>query len=168
MSSKHGNEKWRALRDDVTADGRPVETTDPLDVWHLLTPEQQQHIARGDFTLDDLLERIVGAQGAETCPRCCERPITVLQTGLCKPCHRAAMTEAQRLVMAELIRQKDSVMVKKQVQRLRDEIDPDRPRRQVRRPFGEYNQFVHSTNAPLMVACTTCEQPFVPRDSTLR
>lgn len=127
-------EAWKALADDRTRTGEPLplEPDGPFDdMWELLTVEQQQAVASGRITLEELVEHITASHDAELCPRCAAAPVSPKYhfLGLCVPCARKAATDAYRETVAELEAQREANRWKKLVQRRRDELDPGRQRR---------------------------------------
>jgi len=104
---------------------------DADELFELLSVSQQQAVARGDVDLMDLLERVTRSAEAELCPRCASRTVSAQygRLGLCAVCARKAMTEAFEERISELEARRDADRLKKQIQRLRDELEPDRSRR---------------------------------------
>jgi hypothetical protein len=56
---------------------------------------------------------------AALCPSCALRPITVPTTGLCRCCHVARLTEAQREVLAEVEANRGHYVARQRVCRAR-------------------------------------------------
>lgn len=110
---------------------RRLTEADELELMELLPAPMQQAVARGDVELAALLEYVTSSRTAELCPRCVARPVSdrYKKLGLCAPCARTAMNEAFLETIATLEAKRDGARKRKQVQRLRDEIDPERTRR---------------------------------------
>lgn len=138
--------------------------------FELLTVPQQQAIARGDVTIEELLERVTSDTEAELCPRCARASVSprYARVGLCSACAVAAMADAHQEKVYELEAERERTNLKKRVQRLRDEIDPDRPRRPgPRAPSSADAGRVWITTAwPMCVQCDACGRSFTPRDGT--
>jgi hypothetical protein len=119
------HDRWVALSDDNTATGKPVPAApggEYDDVWELLTVPQQQAVARGDVSLEYLVELVTAATGAELCPSCCTRPVAgryAAGFGLCDVCARKAMSEAFRDAIAALDAQREAAMLKQRLHRAR-------------------------------------------------
>jgi len=126
------NAAWAALRDDATSSGAPLPE-EPHgaydDLWELLPVDAQQSIARGDVTLEELLERVTSAEGSELCPHCAKRPVRNRWTGLCTACSVAALTDAHNEAMAELEATREYNVAKTRLKRLRQELGVPAPRR---------------------------------------
>lgn len=125
------NAAWAALRDDATSSGAPLpeelhEAYD--DLWELLPVDAQQSIARGDVTLEELLERVTSAEGSELCPHCARRPVRNRWTGLCTACSVAALTDAHNEAYRELVAKREYDTSKQRLKRLREELDVPAPR----------------------------------------
>lgn len=110
-----------------------MQTTVFDELWEDLTTPQQQAVARGDWDLDALIESLTADTSDELCPRCCIRTVALKSSGrvmgLCSICARDELTRRYEDRISELEALRDANRRKKQIQRLRDEIDPDRPRR---------------------------------------
>lgn len=132
MTCRYGNAAWRALSDDCHDERLPRPCTDaedvPVEEWEALPVSVQQAIASGRYTYAELLERTAVDPAAELCPECACRPVAVASTGLCLVCHRHRLQLAHERTLAELEAQRGVNQAKTQLRRLRDEIDPDRPR----------------------------------------
>lgn len=98
------------------------------DLWEMLTVEQQQAVARGDVSLEELLELATTAAGAEVCPICCTRPVRVKSSGWCRPCTTRALNDAfhERIAMVEAYRER--TLLKKNLQRAREVAGIPTPR----------------------------------------
>lgn len=137
------------------------------DLFELLTVTQQQAVARGDIKLEDLLERITDSTQLELCPRCCKGTVSQKyeRFGLCEACVRIEVTAAHRAKVYELEAERDNARQRKIVQRLRDEIDPNRPRRSrvSLKSAADYGRLgLQPTEAPDTERCCVCGQVFVP------
>ena len=124
------NAAWAALSDDTTASGAPLPLTPhgPYDdLWELLPAAAQQAIARGDVTLEDLLERVTSSEGADLCPRCATRPIRHSRLGLCTACAFRALADAHNEAYAELEAQREYDVSKQRLKRLREEMGVKAP-----------------------------------------
>ncbi|MDO8915993.1 MAG: hypothetical protein Q7W16_07925 [Coriobacteriia bacterium] len=124
-------ERWRELSDTCNSKGQPLTPPDPGpfdDLWDLLTPKQQMIVARGELSLEELVDRITTEPDGELCHSCCKRTITRPVLGLCELCARRAMTDALVYKLSEIETLLASATAKKALQRSRDRLDPDRPR----------------------------------------
>lgn len=124
MSTTTGNARWRSLSDTQTSNGKPVppEPDGPLDdLWPHLSVEQQQLVASGHITFEDLIERITASANAELCPRCAMHPISkqYSRLGLCATCARNAMVDAANETLAEIEAMRDSQAARQRVHRAR-------------------------------------------------
>lgn len=143
MSNQYGNLAWRKLSPTRTRDGRPVPSlteAEYADLWETLSVEQQQLVARGDLSLEGLLDALTSARGAELCPVCCTRPIQIVKTGLCRPCHRAALTDAQNAILAEIFEERRAATVKQQLHRAREAAGIPLPRSRRSAPADQDDQ----------------------------
>lgn len=103
--------------------------TDELDdLFESLSVPQQQAVARGDLSLEALLDYIKGATGAELCPRCAVRPIAARSNGLCSVCHKHALTEATDAVYAELVASREHAAARQRLKRKREELGVEAPK----------------------------------------
>lgn len=133
MTSKGGNAAWRALRDDANAAGDPLPP-DPGgpwdDLWPLLSVAQQQLVASGRVTLEDLVDRITASGSAELCPRCAAAPISPMYSrfGLCAACARREMSAALNEVLVEVEAQREADVLKQRVHRAREDAGLPLPR----------------------------------------
>lgn len=128
--------EWRALSDDHNAAGKPLpaEPGGPWDdLWPHLSVVQQQLVASGRVTFEELLERVTAAADAELCPRCARHPVSAQygRLGLCAPCARAAMIDAANETLAEIAAGRESAKVRQQVRRARIDAGLPLPRAKV-------------------------------------
>lgn len=91
----------------------------------------QQSVARGEVTIELLMKRAAASINSELCPRCGYHKVSARypDLGLCISCARTEMTDAQMQVLSELEVERENARIRKSIQRVRDELDPDRPRR---------------------------------------
>lgn len=118
------NAAWAALRDDVNAKGEPLppDPDGPLDdLWPHMTVAQQQLVASGRVTVEQLLERVTAAENAELCPRCAGAPVSPVyrRLGLCVTCARRAMNLALEEALLEIEAQREANRLKTAVKRAR-------------------------------------------------
>ncbi|NTU70255.1 MAG: hypothetical protein HGB10_00300 [Coriobacteriia bacterium] len=106
-----------------------IPDTEFDDLFEHLPVKMQQAIARGDVELDQVLERLTRPSTGELCPSCSVREVDHESLGLCWTCARKAMNEAFEKTIVELEAKREADRLKKGVQRLRDDLDPDRSRR---------------------------------------
>ncbi|MCK8113972.1 hypothetical protein [Anaerosoma tenue] len=102
------------------------------ELFGLLPVEAQQTIARGDVTLEDLLERVTSSEGAELCPHCARRPIRHPRLGLCTACARRSLADAHNEAYAELEAQREYDVAKQRLKRVREELGVTAPRQRNR------------------------------------
>ena len=126
------NDAWAALRNDATSSGAalPPEPHGAYDdLWRLLSVEAQQSVARGDVTLEELLERVTSAEGSELCPHCAKRPVRNPRVGLCNACATTALADAHNEAIRELEATRAYNTAKQRLKRLREELDVPAPGR---------------------------------------
>lgn len=127
--------EWSELHDHHNAKGEPLppEPDGPLDdLWSDLTVAQQQLVASGRITLEELVDRVTAASNAELCPRCCRDTISpvFVKLGLCAACARKARNEALEAKLSELDAQREADMLKQRLHRARVELGLPLPRAQ--------------------------------------
>jgi len=134
--------------------------------------EFEVDVHAGRVSLVELVEVALSdlENGWELCPMCAERVVrdTPGETsrGVCRVCLLKRMNQTYREVLAELAVARENARLRKEAQRMRDEMDPDRPRRPG--PGSrEYNRWVYESDAPIMQACTSCGRPFPPHSEAL-
>ena len=123
-SRTRGNAAWQALRDDRSSTGEPLppDPDGPLDdLWPHLTVAQQQLIASGRTTIEELLERVTAAENAELCPWCAGAPVSPIyrRLGLCVTCGRRALNGALEEVLCEVEAQREANRLKTATKRAR-------------------------------------------------
>ena len=123
-SRTRGNATWRALRDDANSKGDelPPDPDGPLDdLWPHMTVAQQQLVASGRVTIEELLERVTAAENAELCPRCAGAPVSPIyrRLGLCVACGRRALNLALEEVLTEIDAQRECNRLKTATKRAR-------------------------------------------------
>lgn len=116
----------------------PLSERESVSLFADLPVPLQQAVARGDIDLDTLLERVTAPATGELCPACGahEVPTSGLgaRLGLCGPCAHRRMADAYDETLIDLLAVREANAKKKQVQRDRDELFPDRPKRSDRPP----------------------------------
>lgn len=131
-----------------------------VDLFEFLSVPLQQKVARGELDLDVLMELLTRPDAEELCPHCaCSTIDPRSPLGLCKPCTQRRSTDAAMQVVTELQSLRDNNALKKQKQRLRDELDPDRVRRPGPRSkaAADYGRSFLNTVEPLpLVHCEIC------------
>ncbi len=132
------------------------------ELFELLPVSLQQACARGDVDLDELLEQVTNPQAAEICPWCGVRPVHSKRHGICWVCSRQRLNEALSDKVAELEVLRVATVEKKRLQRLRDTLDPDRPRRRMQRKTAEDYGLASMTptSHPLHRQCDACGERF--------
>jgi len=161
------SEAWRNLRDDRNSRGEPLMPFEPSeydDLWESLTVEQQQVVARGVITLEELVETITSAADAELCPRCCCRPVKPMSRfGLCETCHRAALNEALQAKLANVELQKTANVLKTRIRRERIAGNLPRPRTpRIVATVDAAGRSWEPSDSPVHDTCSACSAPFVP------
>lgn len=161
------NDAWKALSDDHNSKGEPLppEPDGPLDdLWEHLTIKQQQLVASGRVTLEELVERVTAAENADLCPRCAAAPVsrTYRRLGLCVSCARQAMTAALDETLLEIEAQREADRIKQRIHRGRESAGLPLPRsggtskRHVR-PASEYGRaHVPATEIPVGTPLHEC------------
>jgi hypothetical protein len=120
-------DRWQALSDEP-GDLVPFEPGPFDDLWDLLSVRQQQLVARGELSLEQLVDRVTSEPDDDLCPRCCVRVITRPRLRLCDTCLKRGFRDAHLLLASDAEALAATVMAKKHSQRARDLADPDRPR----------------------------------------
>jgi len=138
MTTKGGNARWRALSDEC-----PPE---PDDGFASLPPMVQRAVARGDVTLEAILELVQNEPDAELCPACGCRPIQTAR-GLCRVCYDRRLVEGLYQKLAELDSHREHDVLKQRVHRRRVELGLPLPRAD--RTFP-------ASDAPVHRECPTC------------
>lgn len=123
-SRTRGNAAWQALRDDRSSTGEPLppDPDGPLDdLWPHLSVAQQQLIASGRTTIEELLDRITAAENSELCPRCAGAPVSAVyrRLGLCVTCGRRALNGALEEVLSEIDARREADVLKQRIHRAR-------------------------------------------------
>lgn len=123
----------------------------------------EEDVVAGRVSLVEVVEAALSdlEEEPELCPRCAARPVSQSPgssrtRGVCYVCILRHLSDMQRETVATLEAQREYAQLRKETQRLRDELDPGRPRSR------EYNRSVLPSTSPIMQECATCGRPFPP------
>lgn len=138
------------------------------ELFEVLPVSLQQCIARGEVSLEQLLEDLTSAKDAEICPWCGSRSVASKQLGVCHVCARKRLTEIQEERLSALEALREANRIKTRVKRMHDELEPGRPKR-IQRRFSaqECGRWMQPTNSPVMRSCTACGHPFPDRGESV-
>jgi len=103
------------------------------DLFAELDVKQQQMVARGEVDLEELLDQLTLSYSAELCPRCAVNHLVpgtpAYARGICPACLLRHLRDRQQERLVELEALREYNAAKKAVQRVKDDIDPNRVRR---------------------------------------
>ncbi len=85
-----------------------------------LPPEVREDLRSGTVDAALIAQRMILDRDADLCPYCGRRPIRVMASGLCVPCHKEILIEKHREAIDELLARRLVDRLKQQHKRLRD------------------------------------------------